>query len=116
MADTRLSRLVRRPATRRDEYLDLLNRPEMLERLCRDPSDSIPGADPTPETAAVRLACLAVLQAGRWGEPYGPVKIDHPRFEEAVRAAAAADDDKQAVEAATAILEGPEALEAFGLS
>ena len=116
MADTRLSRLVRRPAKRRDEYLDLLNRPAMLERLRRDPSDSVPGADPTPETAAVRLACLAVLQAGRWGEPYGPVKIDHPRFEEAVAAAAAADDDKQAVEAATAILEGPEALEAFGLS
>jgi hypothetical protein len=94
----------------------LLNRPEMLERLRRDPSDSIPGVDPTPETAAARLACLAVLQAGRWGEPYGPVKIDHPRFEEAVEAAAAADDDKQAVEDATAILEGPEALEAFGLS
>ena len=116
MADTRLSRLVRRSATRRDKHLDLLNRPEMLERLRRDPADSIAGVDPTHDTAAVRLACLAVLQAGRWGEPYGPVKIDHPRFEEAVEAAAAADDDKQAVKAATAILEGPEAAAAFGLT
>lgn len=65
------------------------------------------------------------------------MKIDHPRFEEAVEAAAddnkqidfldrqipadeveaaaAADDNKQAI-AAAAILEGPEALEHFGLS
>ena len=116
MADTRLSRLVRRSATRRDKHLDLLNRPEMLERLRRDPADSIAGVDPTHDTAAVRLACLAVLQAGRWGEPYGPVKIDHPRFEEAVEAAAARDDEQQALYAATAILEGPEALEAFGFT
>ena len=117
MADTSLSQFVRRPATRRhDKDLDWLNRPEMLERLQRDPSDSIPGANPTPETAAVRLACLAVLQSGRWGEPYGPANIDHPRFEEAVKAAAAADDNKQAVAVAVAILEGPEALEAFGLT
>lgn len=116
MADTRLSRLVRRPAARHDKYQALLERPEMLERLRRDPADSIPGVDPTTEAAAVRLACLAVLQAGRWGEPYGSVKTDHPRFEEAVEAAAAADDNKQAIEAAAAILEGPEVLQHFGLS
>ena len=117
MADTRLSQLGRRPTTRHDKYQALLERPEMLERLRRDPAEAIEfGAEPTPADAAIRLAYLAVGQAGRWGEPYGPVKIDHPRFEEAVEAAAAADDNKQAIEAATAILEGPEALEHFGLS
>lgn len=115
MADTRLSRLVRRPDRRNDEYLALLRRPDVLERLERDPSEAIAaGADPTPETAAVRLACLALGQAGRWGDPYGPVKINHPRFAEAVEAAAEADTDQDALEAATAILEGPEAAAAFG--
>lgn len=41
--------------------------------------------------------------------------IDHPRFADAV-AAAAHDDERQALDAATAILEGPEALEAFGFT
>ena len=69
--DEALERLkaMRGKFTRAAKLLDYdrgVNRPAMLERLRRDPSDSVPGADPTPETAAVRLACLAVLQAGRW--------------------------------------------------
>ena len=73
-------------------------------------------AEPTPETAAVRLACLALRQAGRWGPPAPDVDVAHPRFTEAVEAAAAHDDEQQALDAATAILEGPEALEAFGFT
>ena len=117
MADTRLNRLVRRPGSCTDKYEALFYRPDILERLRRDPADSIvAGADPTPDTAAIRLACLAVRRAGRWGEPRGTANIDHPRFEEAVEAAAAADDDKQALEDAVTILEGPDALRAFGLT
>lgn len=101
-----------------DDRIDaFFSRPDVIERLNRDPSECIvANVDPTPETAAARLARFAVRQAGRRGEPYGYVKVDHPRFEEAVKAAAAADDDKRAVEIATAILEGPDALKAFGLS
>ena len=71
---------------------------------------------PTPETAALRLGCLALGQSGRWGPPNPAVRVNHPRFAEAVEAAAALDDEQQALDAATAILEGPEALEVFGFS
>ena len=39
----------------------------------------------------------------------------HPRFNEAVETAAAAADRDRALEAATSILQGPEAATAFGL-
>ena len=37
-------------------------------------------AHPTPETAAVRLACLALRQAGRWGPSAYDVDVPHSRF------------------------------------
>ena len=50
-------------------------------------------------------------QAGLWGKPAFDVDIDHPLFVEAVEAARSAGPDEQtAFDAATAILEGPEAL------
>ena len=102
--------------SRTEDHTDLLTRPEMIERFQRDSSAHIEApADPTPETAAVRLACLALRQAGRWGDPRLPVNVNHPRFTEAVEAAAAAPDKQHALEAATAILQGPEAAAAFGL-
>lgn len=119
MAEPRTGRTVRHdPSARTDDRITaLLERPEMIERLQRDASEHIEApADPTPETAAVRLACLAMRQAGLWGDPFLAVKVDHPRFSEAVEAAAAAADRHQALKAATAILEGPEAAEALGLT
>ena len=71
-------------------------------------------ADPTPDTAAERLARLALGQAGYLGDKPPKLDVPHPRSDEAVEAAAAAGDKQRALEAATAILEGPEALEAFG--
>ena len=102
--------------SRTEDHTALLIRPEMIERLQRDSSEHIEApADPTPETAAIRLACLALRQAGLWGDPRLPVNVNHPRFAEAVEAAAAAPDRQQALEAATAILQGPEAAAALGL-
>ena len=102
--------------SRTEDHTALLTRPEMVERLQRDSSEHIEApADPTPETAAVRLACLALRQAGLWGDPRLPVNVNHPRFAEAVEAAASAPDRQHALEAATAILDGPEAAAAFGL-
>ena len=99
--------------SRTEDHTALLTRPEMIERLQRDSSEHIEApADPTPETAAIRLACLALRQAGA---PRLPVNVNHPRFAEAVEAAAAAPDRQQALEAATAILQGPEAAAAFEL-
>ena len=100
-----------------DPDLALLNPAELAELFEPDSGVrlQIP-AEPTPDTAAVRLACLALGQAGRWGPPYPDVKVAHSRFAEAVEAAAAHDDEQQALDAATAILEGPEALEAFGFA
>ena len=43
------------------------------------------------------------------------MNVSHSRFAEAVKAAAAAPDEEQAFVAATAILEGSEALAVFGL-
>ena len=43
------------------------------------------------------------------------MNVPHSRFAEAVKAAAATPDEEQALVAATAILEGPEALAVFGL-
>ena len=71
--------------------------------------------DPTPETAAARLARLALRQAGYWGDAPLDLDVPHPRFNEAVEAAAAAGDRDRALEAATSILQGPEAAAAFGL-
>ncbi len=100
-----------------DPHLAQMSRSE-LEELFEPDSGvrlQIP-AEPTPETAAVRLACLALRQAGRWGPPAYDVDVAHPRFAEAVEAAAAYDDEQQALDAATAILEGPEGLEVFGFT
>ena len=46
-----------------------------------------------------------------------PIDLDvpHPRIGEAVEPAAAASDKDKALEAATALLQGPEAAAAFGL-
>ena len=109
--------LVLTPASSRTEdHIALLTRPTMIERLQRDTSEHIDApAEPNAETAAMRLACLALRQAGVGGDQHMPVKVDHPRFAEAVEAAAAAPDRQQALEAATAILQGPEAAKAFGL-
>lgn len=100
-----------------DDHLDLLERPDVQE-LLKPGSGLIIEApvDPTPDSAAVRLACLALRQAGLWGEPHFAVEVAHPRFAEAVEAAAAACDEQQALEAALAILDGPEAAESFGLT
>ena len=70
-----------------------------------------------PEADTDTLACLAMRHAGLWGKPAFDVDIDHPLFVEAVEAARSAGPDEQAAfDAATAILEGPEALEALGLT
>ena len=91
-----------------------MKRSELEDLFKRDSSERLEIAgDPTADTAAVRLACLALRQAGLWGPPYDDVEVAHPRFAEAVEAAAAASDERQALAAATAILEAPEAPEAF---
>lgn len=100
-----------------DPHLAQMSRSELEGLFKRDPSERLEiTGGPTPDTAAVRLACLALRQAGLWGPPYNDVSVAHSRFAEAVEAAAAADDEQQALASATAILEGPEALEAFGLT
>lgn len=100
-----------------DPHLAQMKRSELEELFKRDSSERLEIAGgPTPDTAAVRLACLALRQAGLWGPPYRDVDVAHSRFAEAVEAAAAAGDERQALAAATAILEGPEALEALGLA
>ena len=99
-----------------DPHLAQMSRSDLQELFKRDSSERIEmSGGPTPDTAAVRLACLALRQAGQWGPPAYDVDVAHPRFTEAVAAAAAALDEKQALAAATAILEGPEAAAAFGL-
>ena len=100
-----------------DPDLALLDPAELAEMFEPDSGVrlEIP-ADPNPDTAAVRLACLALRQAGLWGPPAYDVDVAHPRFAEAVEAATAADDEQQALDAATAILEGPESLEIFGFT
>ena len=108
-----------RPPTpaERTEAEALLTSPVMRRRLRRDRSQLVRRPiDPTPETAAASLARLALRQAGYWGD--GPLDLDvaHPRFGDAIEAAAAATDKDSALEAATAILEGPDAAEAFGLT
>ena len=107
-AATRLS------SAERAEAEALLARPEMLQRLRRDRSVLVKmPLDPTPETAPARLARLAVRQAGHLGEPPLDIEVPHPRFAQAVEAATAAPDKQQALIAATAVLEGPEAARAF---
>ena len=100
-----------------DPHLAQMNRSEFEDLFKRDSSALLEIAGgPTSDTASVRLACLALRQAGLWGPPYDDVEVAHSRFAEAVEAAAAAGDERQALDAATAILDGPEALEAFGLT
>lgn len=100
-----------------DDHLDLLERPDVQELLKPGGGSIIKASvDPTPDSAAARLACLALRQAGLWGEPQFAVEVAHPRFAEAVEAAVAACDEQQALEAALAILDGPEAAESFGLT
>ena len=102
---------------RTDEYLALLELPEVQDRLKPGVESVIEApVDPDRDTAATRLACLALRQAGFWGEANFEVEVAHPRFAEAVEAAAAAGDEPQALETARRILEGPEAAEVFGLT
>ena len=110
--------LVFTPAEHSDDpYLAQMSRAELQELFKRDSTARLEiTGGPTPETAAVRLACLALRQAEYWGPADPDLQVPHPRFAQAVAAAAAADNEQQALEAATAILEGLEALEAFGLS
>ena len=99
-----------------DDHLELLERPDVVEQLERDPSQLVEAPiHPTARTAAYRLARLALRQAGYWGDAPLDIDVAHPRFGEAVEAAAAAGDRDRALEAATAILQGPEAAAAFGL-
>ena len=94
---------------------ELLTSPTLRGRLRRDRSQLVTmPLDPTPDTAAERLARLALRQAGYSGDSPQELNVPHPRFAEAIEAAAAAGDRDEALAAATAILEGPEALEAFG--
>jgi len=91
-----------------DEHLALLELPEVQDRLKPGGGSVIEApVDPDSDTAATRLACLALRQAGFWGEVNFEVEVAHPRFAEAVEAAAAAGDEQQALEAARKILEGP---------
>ena len=112
---TSTTRAATRPTpAERTEAEALLTRPEMLQRLRRDRSELVEmPLDPTPETATGRLARLAVRQAGHQGEPALGIEVPHPRFAQAVEAATAAPDKQRALEAATAILKGPEAAKAF---
>ena len=93
--------------------------PSELEELLK-PGGRLVFESPTathPEADPDTLACLAMRQAGMWGKPAFDADIDHPLFVEAVEAARSAGPNEQAAfDAATAILEGPEALEAFGLT
>lgn len=100
-----------------DEHLALLGRPEVQDRL-KPGGESVIEApvDPDRDTAATRLACLALRQAGFWGKTNFAVEVIHSRFAEAVEAAAAVGDEQQALEAARRILEGAEAAEVFGLT
>ena len=72
----------------------------------------------TAESAAADLACLAVSRAQLHDTDLPPHSAAdaHPRFAEAVAAAGAVRDKKEAFEEALRILDGPEALEVFGLT
>lgn len=55
----------------------------------------------------VAFACIAMRQAGVWGEPAFDLPVNHPLFDEAVEAARSAGaDEEQAFGAALAVLEG----------
>ena len=72
----------------------------------------------TAESAAADLACLAVSRAQHDDTDLPPHSAAdaHPRFAEAVAAADAAHDKKEAFEEALQILDGSQALEAFGFT
>ena len=94
-----------------DPHLALMSPSELQELFKQDSSERIDlSGKSAADIAAVQLACLALRQAGQWGPPAYDVEVAHPRFAEAVEAAASAGNEKQALAAATAILEGPEAL------
>ena len=106
------------PASNSDDAdLALLASPDMMELLESHSSDCVEmPIDATADTAAMRLAYVALRQAGCWGPPDFDVEVAHPRFRQAVEAAAAAPDEQHALKAACAILEGPEALAVYGLA
>ena len=75
--------------------------------LTTGPLSIVAPVDPTPGTAAVRLACLAMRQAGFWGEPGFPVEVDHPRFASAVEQVKEfMGDERKAFEAARTAIDG----------
>lgn len=97
-----------------DAHLEILTGPEMLRKLRSDHSEYVEMTEEPPQNVAVaRLARLALRHAGFWGHPPSDVEVPHPRWAQAVEAAAAAHDKEQALEAARAILDGPEATQAF---
>ena len=93
-----------------DADLDLICRPDVQELLKPGggPVFESPTASST-EADTDALACLAMRQAGLWGEPAFDVDIDHPLFDKAVEAAKSAGPDEQdAFNAAQATIEGKE--------
>ena len=106
------------PSARTDDRITaLLERPEMIERLQRDASEHIEApADPTPGTAAVRLACLAMRQAGLWVTRSWRSRLTTPASLRQSRLPPRPQTGAKPSRAATAILEGPEAAEALGLT
>ena len=93
-----------------DADIDLVLRPDVQDLLK-------PGGRPvfespigrTDESDTSDLACLAMRQAGLWGEPAFEVDVDNPLFDKAVEAAEAAGPDEQrAFDAAQAALDGEE--------
>ena len=91
-----------------DADLDLIFRPEVQQLLK-------PGGGPVLESPTATkaeadtdtLACLAMRQAGLWGNPAFDVELDHPLFDKAVAAARSAGPDEQAAfDAAQTVLEG----------
>ena len=94
-----------------DPHLALMSPSELQELFKQDSSERIDlSGKSAADIAAVQLACLALRQAGQWGPPAYDVEVAHPRFAEAVEVAASADNERQALAAATAVLEAPEAL------
>ena len=58
-----------------------------LRALVSGPVSLAVPSTPSAATSTIRLACLALRQAGFWGEPAFPVQVPHHRFSGAVEAA-----------------------------